>query len=240
MPDSRDSRDAPDFLDRLIARHTAPRPAAVRVRPRLPGPFERVEAVRAAAPAPEEDTLPWPATTPPAVPPAQAPYPAAVETRTTHTERERTVVRPARAEQRAVPPTPVVPRPEVPLLRPAAPVTPAPRPVPEAGRRTSGRAQSEPSRTAAPLTVPPGTDAAPGVVPAVLRPSAADTVAAREAVRQAAARRPARAAEQVVQVQIGRLEVTAAPTSGGGGQRTPAKERAGATLSLTEYLTRRN
>ncbi|MEU9154412.1 hypothetical protein AB0D59_28590, partial [Streptomyces sp. NPDC048417] len=79
--------------------------------------------------------------------------------------------------------------------------------------------------------------AAPGIVPAAPRPSAADTAAARDAVRQAAARRPARATEQVVQVQIGRLEVTASPT-GDGPRRPPSRERAGAALSLTEYLAR--
>jgi hypothetical protein len=72
-----------------------------------------------------------------------------------------------------------------------------------------------------------------------LLPSAADTAAARDAVRQAAARRPGRQAEQVVQVQIGRLEVTAGPSpSGGSRQRTPATGRTGATLSLEEYLAR--
>lgn len=72
---------------------------------------------------------------------------------------------------------------------------------------------------------------------AALRPSAADTAAARDAVRQAAARRPARATEQVVQVQIGRLEVTAQSPEGVR-RSTPAKERAGATVSLAEYLAR--
>lgn len=65
MSDSEAPGGSPDFLDRLLARHTAPRPAAARVRPRLPGPFERVEAVRAAAPAPDDDTLLWPAAAPP-------------------------------------------------------------------------------------------------------------------------------------------------------------------------------
>ena len=67
MSDSEAPGGSPDFLDRLLARHTAPRPAAARVRPRLPGPFERVEAVRAAAPAPDEDALLWPAAAPPTV-----------------------------------------------------------------------------------------------------------------------------------------------------------------------------
>ncbi|MFE7167627.1 hypothetical protein ACFU97_09465, partial [Streptomyces sp. NPDC057616] len=61
--------------------------------------------------------------------------------------------------------------------------------------------------------------------------------AARDAVRQAAARRPGRSTEQVVQVQIGRLEVTAQP-AGGGRPGTPAKERPAATVSLAEYLAR--
>ncbi|MEU9154413.1 hypothetical protein AB0D59_28595, partial [Streptomyces sp. NPDC048417] len=156
-----DSGDAPDFLDRLLARHTAPRPAAVRVRPRLPGPFERVEAVRDTAPVPEAEALQWPAITPPsAVPPAQVRRTAAVETRS-HTERERTVVH---TEQRAMPPAPAVLRPEVPLLRPVAPVVSEPRPLPDAGRRTAGQARPERSRTAAPVPIPPGTGAPPRIV----------------------------------------------------------------------------
>jgi hypothetical protein len=76
-------------------------------------------------------------------------------------------------------------------------------------------------------------------VSAALRPSAADTAAARDAVRQAAGRRPARGAEQVVQVQIGRLEVTAAGAPPGGGSRRPAGTgRPAAALSLAEYLER--
>ncbi|TPQ17559.1 hypothetical protein FGD71_035765, partial [Streptomyces sporangiiformans] len=72
-----------------------------------------------------------------------------------------------------------------------------------------------------------------------LRPSAADTAAARDAVRQAAGRRSARGAEQVVQVQIGRLEVTAAGSPSGGGSRRPATAaRPAARLSLAEYLER--
>jgi hypothetical protein len=75
-------------------------------------------------------------------------------------------------------------------------------------------------------------------VSAALRPSAADTAAARDAVRQAAARRPARATEQVVQVQIGRLEVTAAAAAGAARQRPKEAERPGTTLSLADYLAR--
>jgi hypothetical protein len=75
-------------------------------------------------------------------------------------------------------------------------------------------------------------------VSAALRPSAADTAAARDAVRQAAARRPSKPAEQVVQVQIGRLEVTAATAAEGTGQRRKAGERPGTALSLADYLAR--
>ncbi|MFF2190727.1 hypothetical protein [Streptomyces sp. NPDC058155] len=242
-PGGQPGPDRPDFFDRLLARHTAPRPAAARVRPRLPGPFERVEAVRDRATAPDEDALLWPAATSAAVPPADVPRLAAGGART-HTERERTTV--VRTEQEPVGPAPVpresAPlRGEVPLLRPAAPVTPALRPLPDAGRRAAGRGRAEtgPSQTAASTPLPPGADAATQAVSAALRPGATDTAAARDAVRQAAVRRPPRTTEQVVRVQIGRLEVTAgAAPSGGGQQRTTAKERAGATLSLADYLER--
>jgi hypothetical protein len=228
--------EGPDFLDRLIARHTAPGPASMRVRPRLPGPFERIEAVRAATAAPDEDTLLWPSATPSAVPPAQAPRPAIAPTRT-HTERERTVVRETRAPEQPAPrPAEPTARTEPPLLRPAAPV--APRPLPDAVRRAPGRGRAEPSRTTATGTVRPGTDTAPAAVAVAPRPGSAETTAARNSVRQAAARRPGRAVEQVVQVQIGRLEVTAAPGALEKGPRRGAAQRPGATVSLADYLAR--
>ncbi|MET9085435.1 hypothetical protein ABZX77_26720, partial [Streptomyces sp. NPDC004237] len=165
-----DTPDAPDFLDRLIARHTAPRPAATRVRPRLPGPFERVEAVRATAPG---TTAPlWPTTAPAAVPGTAAPGPALGETRTTHTERERTVVH---REPPVAPAEPAAPRPVAPLLRPAAPVAAAaPRPTASgAVRPPAGRARPEPAPISAPGSLPPGTDAVPDAVSAAPRPRAA-------------------------------------------------------------------
>ncbi|MGW3650371.1 hypothetical protein [Streptomyces sp. NPDC000878] len=86
---------------------------------------------------------------------------------------------------------------------------------------------------------PPGPDTASrAAVSASPRPSTADTAAAREAVRQAAARRTGRAPEQVVEVRIGRLEVTAAAPAGAARRRTTAAERAGATVSLADYLAR--
>ncbi|MEV0172029.1 hypothetical protein AB0I00_13040 [Streptomyces sp. NPDC050803] len=239
-----DGTPVPDFLDRLLARHTpaaGPRPDVVRVRPRLPGPFERVEAVRGTAAASDEDPgSPWP----PAEPRPDAPRPP--EVRLLHTERERTLVRTERApnerdlESRAVP----SPRGETPLLRPVAPVVPVARTAPETARRDPARGRQE--RGSAPstasVTVPPGAADAvrPAAVSSPLRPSAADTAAARDAARQAAARRPGRTPEQVVQVQIGRLEVTAGPPPSGGGtrQRSPEHSRPGATLNLADYLAR--
>ncbi|MGI5406456.1 hypothetical protein ACQEV9_06640 [Streptomyces chartreusis] len=239
-----DGAPVPDFLDRLIARHapaaTGPRPDVARVRPRLPGPFERVEAVRSTAPEEDEGSgLLWPATTPSAVRPGDTPRQAPPAARL-HTERERTLLR---TEHTPADPAPrPAPLPEVPLLRPVAPVEPGPRPAPEAVPRAAGRGRSERGATqsAASMPIPPGAEAAtPAAVSTPLRPSAADTAAARDAVRQAVARRPGKAPEQVVQVQIGRLEVTAGPApSGGGRQRTPAQGRAGATVSLADYLAR--
>ncbi|GAP49012.1 hypothetical protein [Streptomyces azureus] len=236
----------PDFLDRLIARHApaaaVPRPGVVRVRPRLPGPFERVEAVRATAPEPDDGTgLLWPSATPSAVRQGEAPRPATPAARP-HTERERTVVRtePAPADPAPQP----APRalPEAPLLRPVAPVAPGPRPAADAAQRAAGRGRPERGSTqsTASAPIPPGADAVPpAAAAALLRPSAAEHAAARDAVRQAAARRPSRAPEQVVQVQIGRLEVTAGTSpSGGSRQRTPSAGRPGTTLSLAEYLAR--
>jgi hypothetical protein len=238
-------RPEPDFLDRLLARHAAPaaqRPGVVRVRPRLAGPFERIEAVRGAAPDPDGTEPLWPVAAPAAVARPDTARPAPREI--VRTERERTVVRteqvPAPAETGPRPARPA--EPEGPLLRPVTPTGPALRPVPDTTRRAGGRGRTERAAptNAASVPTPPGADAAPpAAVPASLLPSAADTAAARDAVRQAAARRPGRQAEQVVQVQIGRLEVTAGPSpSGGSRQRTPATGRTGATLSLEEYLAR--
>ncbi|MFJ9820828.1 hypothetical protein ACIRU3_37300 [Streptomyces sp. NPDC101151] len=239
---SRAPEAEPDFLDRLIARHGAARADGVRVQPRLPGPFERVEAVRARTPDPDAaDSVLLPSATPSPVPDLDVPRPAAEVRR--HTERERTVVHtertPAELEARPAPTAP----PRAPLLRPAAPLAPRPLPVPQTGSRTSGRGGPEPGadRAAASVPTPPGADAASlTVVSAAMRPSAADTTAAREAVRQAAARRPGKAPEQVVQVQIGRLEVTAGQPPSRNGTRQPARpaERPGATLSLADYLAR--
>ncbi|MFF4834335.1 hypothetical protein [Streptomyces sp. NPDC001315] len=232
----------PDFLDRLIARHAAPARAAARVRPRLPGPFERVEAVRARVPEPGgPDPLLWPAAPPMAAPDRDGPRPSTTAQARQRTERERTVVRTERAPGDPDPRPAARSFPEPPTpLRPAAPLAPRHRPAAESGRRPTGRERTDrdPARTTVSGPHPSDTDTATAVS-AAARPSTADTAAAREAVRQAAARRPGRAPEQVVQVQIGRLEVTAAqPPETGVRQRSRAAERPGATVSLAEYLAR--
>ncbi|MFF8991207.1 hypothetical protein ACF09H_14910 [Streptomyces sp. NPDC014983] len=234
---------APDFLDRLIARHAVTAPDTVRVRPRLPGPFERVEAVRARGAEPDTDGVTaWPSAAPAAAPPGEGPRPATEVRR--YTEHERTVVRTERPaaeteSTRATPPAPA----EAPLLRPAAPLTAGPHPAPRGATRGTGRPGPDTGgdRAAASVPAPLGAGAAPAaVVPMAARPSAADTTAARTAVRQTAGRRTGRAPEQVVRVQIGRLEVTAAqpPAPGGPRQGGRAAERAGSTLSLADYLAR--
>jgi hypothetical protein len=239
---------APDFLDRLLARHTPatpPRPGVARVRPRLAGPFERVEAVRAGAQEPGAAGPLWPTSVQSPTSDGDLAHPAAVREVQFRTERERTVVRP---EGRAASDEPAL-RPverelmQTPLLRPAVPVAPGPRPVPDTARRSGGRGESERSSSQSAVSVPLPSGAAtasPAAVSAALRPSSADTAAARDAVRQAAGRRSGRGGEQVVQVQIGRLEVTAAGSAGaGGGSRgAAAAARPGATVSLAEYLAR--
>ncbi|MBT2424114.1 hypothetical protein J7F04_41545, partial [Streptomyces sp. ISL-24] len=131
-----DGAPLPDFLDRLIARHAqaaaGPRPGVTRVRPRLPGPFERVEAVRNAAPEPDDGSdLLWPSATPSAARQGDTPRPATPAARL-HTERERTVVRTERAPADPAPRPAPRALPEAPLLRPLAPVAPGPRPAPDA------------------------------------------------------------------------------------------------------------
>ncbi|MDI3421228.1 hypothetical protein [Streptomyces luteolus] len=237
------SRDRdPDFLDRLLARHrpAAPaRPGVVRVQPRLAGPFERAEAVRGGAEEPEGTAPLWP--TAAQHPASKGELGAPLREVRQLTERERTVVRTERdrAAEPAREPRPAAPAAlPAPLLRPAAAAAPRLRPVPDATRRTDSDADSAVRRdTPAPVR-PSAADrtATPG--PATpLRPSGVDTAAAREAVRQSGARRRGQPPEQVVQVQIGRLEVTAggqAPTA----RRPAARERREATVSLSDYLAR--
>lgn len=235
-----------DYFDRLLARYAGaggavPRDGVTRVRPRLAGPFERVEAVRGTGlPEPDGAEPVWP-TSP------ESPYQQKELGRDTrevrfHSERDRTVVRTetAAAPARLTPsaPTPAVP--PMPVLRPAA--TPVPRALADPSRRAAARERTAgaPSRSAVSAPAPSAADAAAVAVPAPLRPSAVDAAAARDAARQSAGRRGARGGEQVVHVQIGRLEVTAAgaPSSDTGRAGRSAPVRQGATVSLQEYLAR--
>ncbi|GHH29751.1 hypothetical protein [Streptomyces rubradiris] len=236
-----DPSRAPDFLDRLITRHTATAPDSVRVRPRLPGPFERVEAVRPRTPEPDPADTTWPATTHSAAPERDGTPPA---TEIHHHTEHRTVVRtePAFAATEPGEVTPTTP-PGARLPRPAVPLTAAPHPAPRTTARGTRRPAPETGadRTAASAPASLATGTAPtAVVPTAARPGAADTTAARTAVRQSAGRRAGRAPEQVVRVQIGRLEVTAAqpPARTGSRPGTGPAERPGATLSLADYLAR--
>ncbi|MEU5365636.1 hypothetical protein ABZ354_19555 [Streptomyces sp. NPDC005925] len=241
----RPGEPTPDFLDRLLARHapaTAPRPDVARVTPRLPGPFERIEAVRGRDTDRDGQELPWPTIAPPAERHGEAAVPTAREV--LRTERERTVVRtePPPAPDSTGPHPAAPPAPVTPLLRPGTPLTPGPRAVPDRGRRTAerGRGGQPPTPSVMSAPDPSGPDTVPRATgPAAPRPGAAHTAAARDAVRQASARRTGRDTERVVRVQIGRLEVTAAGPAGGAGRpRPPDAGRPRATVSLADYLAR--
>ncbi|MEU0372737.1 hypothetical protein ABZ070_21205 [Streptomyces sp. NPDC006283] len=231
----------PDYFDRLLARYTpvgARDGVSTRVRPRLPGPFERVEALRYGPPDPGE-----PAALIPAAPVAA---PAAAETvrherevrtdrhtmvRTAHVREADTPQAAAAAQER--PPRPVAAVP--PTVRPAAATA-----VPRAARR--GRAADTttdtPSRPAAAAPAPPAAPSPAVAAPAV--PRGSDSSAARSAALGSVGRRAPKPAERVVHVQIGRLEVTAAAPPGA--DRRPAGPsrpgRAAPVLTLDDYLSR--
>ncbi|MEU3708772.1 hypothetical protein [Streptomyces catenulae] len=246
-----------DYLGRLLARY-APAPPAdpfgppggadgpgrrALVRPRLPGPFERVEAVRGPADGEAADdglSSPRAAGRPVPAPSAGQP-PRTAHRSEIHTRAEReTVIRTEaapEADRGPVAPGPV----PAPALRPTATATPAARATATEGVRPRGRAAADPARPAA------GREAAPwdgsGPAPSgALRPRADAPVAPRRTAppRTAAAggRRGARGpAERVVHVEIGRLEVSAAgaerPAAGG---RPARPERRAPAVSLADYL----
>ncbi|MEU6703544.1 hypothetical protein [Streptomyces wuyuanensis] len=229
----------PDYFDRLLARHTAP--AAPRVRPRLPGPFERVEALRT---APPEAGEPAPLVPVAPMPPAGPAGPVRHE-RETRTERH-TVVRTGPDRPRVPEPPAAGPagRPEPPRTAPAT--APGQRPAPEAGLR-AGRRGTPPAADGEPRRAPGSAEAratAPAPRPAALvpaRPRRADTPAGVRGTAQGGlGRRAPRPAERVVHVQIGRLEVSAAPAPGAGrpAPRSGRTERPGPALTLADYLAR--
>ncbi|MFI1966296.1 hypothetical protein ACH429_19680 [Streptomyces pathocidini] len=238
----------PDYFDRLVARHIQPVRARAGggegralVRPRLPGPYERVEALRTGEPLPEE---------PAPLLPTALPRPAAGEGLLVRREREvrtdrHTVVRgevPAPRSE-GEPRVAAAPRATAPPLRPAAPVAP-PRSLRSDGARRERRSAERTADGPGPRTTPTA-PVAPAVGPtppaaAPLRPRGADSAVARGPARGAVGRRGGRTAERVVHVQIGRLEVSAAagppgPRQAGGPER---EARRGPALSLEDYLSR--
>ncbi|MFD9421605.1 MULTISPECIES: hypothetical protein [unclassified Streptomyces] len=241
----------PDYFDRLLARY-APVAAAddtegsgarVYVRPRLPGPFERAEAVRQGPPEPDEPA----ALIPSAPPPASGPPRSMRPEREVHTERH-TVVRteqappPGESDRPVRPPAPA----PTPLLRPSAAASALLRPGTTEGARAAR--QGDPSAPDAPAPAPSVAGApAPAVTgfartAAPVAPRDSDTAAARGATPGSVGRRAPRPADRVVHVRIGRLEVSAAPPPGANGSPggPPAQQtgRPAPVLTLDDYLSR--
>lgn len=257
-----------DYFGRLLARYAPVAGAAgappsgepsggpsggarpVRVRPRLAGPFERVEALRG---EPDGDR-------PPAapVPSAAAPSPPAADSgrgtpsvREIHTERH-TVVREEAAAPDERPPRAGEAQPPDGRVR----LSPAPRTVrhqPEtrgqrgthqAASRADGFDGERAARPARPALVDREGEAAART--AASRTGVDGWPAERGARQQnAVARRGgSRPRERVVHVQIGRLEVSAAtpPGAGRGAAAEPGRRQPGRTaptVGLDDYLARR-
>ncbi|WP_413811710.1 hypothetical protein [Streptomyces sp. OE57] len=240
-----------DYFDRLLARH-APVPVPVsgpaagggvgdrpvRVRPRLPGPYERIEALRGESPLPEE-----PAPVRMSPPPAADRYQEVVRhDREVRTDRH-TVVRAEPTPYEDVERHAELPA-QAPLLLPSAQITASPQPdAPDAPAARRGATASP-----APHATPAAAGHSPGLPSAGMRsavaaappPRVADPALGREAARLPAGRRRARSAQRTVHVQIGRLEVTAAPPAADRttGARAGATGRRAPALSLEDYLAR--
>ncbi|MFI2367894.1 hypothetical protein [Streptomyces sp. NPDC018833] len=232
----------PDYFDRLLARYTPVGGAAgapTRVRPRLPGPFERVEALRYGPREPDEPAS--------LIPSAHVPPPATeASVRHEHDVRteNRTVVRTERIRAAEGERSPGRPAHE-PLLRPAAPVPSPVRPAaPQAPRsarrdRAADDARDRPSRAAAPAERAHTAAPAPAPVTAVPAPRPSDAAAVRGAALGSVGRRAQRPAERVVHVQIGRLEVSAAPPPQAADRRPAGRGgRTAPLLTLDDYLSR--
>lgn len=218
----------PDFFDRLAARHD-PAGGPVRLRPRLPGPFERVDSLPA-VPEPEA-----PAARAPASPPMREREVRRVEREVRTTDRitvvrdessppERTRQAETQARQEKSEPTV---RPETPS-REVFPEHPRPAPA----------ASTEPE-AAEPVRERGGALRAAVLAPAPAESPRTRTTAAAAAPRPAPAarRRAAEPAEPAVRVEIGRLQVSAAPP-----QRPPERPRSGRrepAVNLADYLDER-
>ncbi|MFF7994345.1 hypothetical protein ACFZDG_31765 [Kitasatospora xanthocidica] len=229
----------PDHFDRLVTR-AGPDGfrAGVRVRPRLPGPFERLDALAPALPVVDGESFgPGRSVGRPA--PVPLPRPPAAPLATPVERALRAVVgedRPAVA--------PVLPLPRTPLLI-APPVTPAAAPAVEPAER---RGPARPAAVPTPVTAPHRAAAPelPTVAPpAPLRPAAAAPASVRRAAVAAApgqahgtgTRRQQRPVERVVRVRIGRVEVRAAQPAPAA-PRKPTAARPSPALNLDTYLNR--
>ncbi|WP_405734191.1 hypothetical protein OG607_39310 [Streptomyces sp. NBC_01537] len=234
----------PDFFDRLVGRSTPDAAGrGVRVRPRLPGPFERIDAFGPGAGPPEPETGHPAAPRPGGA--AEPPRPA------TAAAGDRQPARPALLQVLQVLQTPVAPREPAPPGRPPVPAVPllvpprlppAPASAPPERRaaapRTDDSADTPPSRPAGrqePAPQRPSGPSRPAAVPAAARPAPR---VAPAAVKDDG-RRGRRAPERVVHVSIGRLEVKAADRRPAAPPaRTERPGRTGPALSLETYLTR--
>ncbi|MFF2076564.1 hypothetical protein ACFVXG_17620 [Kitasatospora sp. NPDC058162] len=230
----------PDHFDRLLAKGGpgADR-AGVRLRPRLPGPFERPDALAPARPVTAEEPF-GPGRSggrPVAVPlprPSAAPLAAPAGTALRAVEGGD---RPAAA--------PVLPLPRTPLLV-TPPVTPAAAPaVAPTARREAARPTAVPTPVTA-LHRAAAPELPPVAPPAAIRPAAAPASVRRAAAAAApglthgtGARRRQRPVERVVRVQIGRVEVRAAERAPAA-PRKPAAARPAPALDLDKYLNGRS
>lgn len=231
-----------DYFDRLLARHTplAPAPApAARLRPRLPGPFERVEALRERGPSEDVPAPPAPGVSGARSGPRERGQIARIrEIRT-----ERTVVRelPAPADEREPRARPE--RPAAAPLRPAARAVRLPVVADGDGerhpRRTEGRGAPVSGKSDT-VTVPVPAPVTARPAPARLRPAAGEATAARTDRRTASRRGGLRpGGQRVVHVQIGRLEVSAAgPAPAPNRAERAERSRTAPTVSLQDYLAR--
>ncbi|MFF7454612.1 hypothetical protein [Kitasatospora sp. NPDC008115] len=233
----------PDHFDRLLNKGDPVRDRAgtgVRVRPRLPGPFERIETLgpaRTPMTVGEEPVVPG-------RPPVPGPLPRPAPPATAPTGGTPRVAvgdhRPAAV--------PVLPLPRTPLLvaPPIAPAATAPAVEPPA-RTAAARPTAAPPVNAAPLTAPPRT-AAPepsaGAPSAAPRPAVAPSpgrlataAASPGSTDGGRGRRRQRPVERVVRVQIGRVEVRAAERAPAAPRR-PEASRPAPALALDRYLDR--
>ncbi|WP_225847548.1 hypothetical protein [Streptomyces sp. HPF1205] len=230
----------PDFFDRLVARHAPDAGGAPRARPRLPGPFERLDTRDPQADPPLLDTeRPAPPPSAPLVRAAPAAGPA-VTAPVARPGQPAAARVPLVVRETASPEQGALVAPAVPRFEPAAAAvregergarreTAAPRQEqrgrsePREGRERVVIRESAAALAAPPATTPPRTPARPA------------TAAARQP-----ASRP-KPPERIVHVSIGRLEVTAAGRRPGA-ERRPDRAgravRATPVLSLEKYLTR--